>query len=110
MVPFVYASTTIAYVPFTLCSDQTTASSCSKHRRASTLRGLKDTEDHSFCVCGERRIPSCGVVWGCDPVQGVNKKHQEGFQPVFLNVFGTYQAPDPTKLNGSTAARLDKIL
>lgn len=67
MVPLIFNSTTLAYVPLNLCFDQTTPSLLSKHRRASTLKEPKELhlDDHTqynfnLCVCGERRTP----FWG----------------------------------------------
>ena len=122
MVPFVSNSTTLAYVPLNPCFDQTTSSPCSKHRRASTLQDLKDPDDHSpyiFLCLWWRRIPSCGEEWGgdpiriCEPNKGSEWKVSGEFSATFprcLQNMPITRSALPTKLNGSTAARLDKIL
>lgn len=66
MVPLVFNSTILAYVPLNPCFDQTTPSLLSKHRRASTLKEPKELHLMTIhnttliSVCGERRIP----FWG----------------------------------------------
>ena len=99
MVPLVFYSTTLAYVPLNLCFDQTTPSLLSKHRRASTLKEPKElhlmtihnTTLISMCVVkgeflsGERgrKVIYLGYA---NQIKGLNKKYQLSFQPLFLDV------------------------